>query len=153
MNSFIKSFQGPTDLRTPLCNSHLTSPGSSVVVLSEYREILDTLKNITKLLNTLCKRILYTHLRHFFFFWNTFVGESPFRFCDIFYAYFEINFKYYFVISFSLIGSRIIALEENCPPTLTLTLTLTQTLTLTGGAVFFGDSCLGTPPPLDFIAI
>ena len=27
------------------------------------------------------------------FFINTFIGESPFRFCDIFYEYFEINFK------------------------------------------------------------
>ena len=30
-------------------------------------------------------------------------------------------------------GSRAIAPEENCPPTIILTLTLNQTLTLTGG--------------------
>ena len=42
-----------------------------------------------------------------------FIGESPFDFCDIFYEYFEINFKSYFVIWFSLIGSRTNTPEEN----------------------------------------
>ena len=58
----------------------------------------DFLRNISDLLNTPYKRIMYTCLLYFsFLFINTFIGESPFSFCDIFYEYFEINFKNYFV--------------------------------------------------------
>ena len=38
-------------------------------------------------------------------------------------------------------GSGIIALEENCPPTLIVSLTLTHTLNLTGRAIFLGGNC------------
>ena len=126
-----------------------------VFVLPEYGEILVShpvfLSNITKLLSTLCKRIMYTCLLYFsFLFINTFIGESPFRFCDIFYEYFEINFKKYFTIWFSLIGSRTNTPEKNCPPTLTLTLTLTQTLTLTGEQISSGAIVLA---PLGFMTV
>ena len=80
---------------------------------------------------------------------NTFIGKSTFHFCDIFYEYFEISFKNYLVIWFSLIGSRINTPKENCPPALTLTLTLTQTLTLTKGQFSSGAIVWA---PLDFIA-
>ena len=53
------------------------------------------------------------------FFINSFIGESPFRFCDIFYEYFGIDFKNYFVIWFSLIGSSANTPEKNWPATLT----------------------------------
>ena len=151
----ISFFQGPftTDLRKPLSKKwgflwlfylntgkYWTTKNHSVF-----------LTNITNLLNPLCKRIMYICLLYSsFLFTNTFIGEIPFRFCDIFYEYFEINFKNYFVIWFSLIGSRTNTSEENCPPTLTLTLTLTQTLTLTGGQ-FFSRAIVWVP--LDFIAI
>ena len=80
---------------------------SFVVVLSEYRDgdLHDTgnywsdknhsvfLTNMTNLLNTLWKRIMYTCLLYFLFlFINTFIGVSPFGFYDIFFEYFEINF-------------------------------------------------------------
>ena len=106
MNSIISFFQGPftTDLRTPLSKKWGLS----------WSFCLNTGKYWSdKKLNTLCKRITYTCLLYFsILFTNTFIRESPLSFCDFFYEYFEINFKNYFVIWFSSIGSRANTPEE-----------------------------------------
>ena len=83
--------------------------GSFAVALSECKEILVRLKALC-FSNKHHKLTQYTMQKNnvhlppsylFFFFINKVIGESPFRFCDIFYGYFQIKFKNYFVIWFS----------------------------------------------------
>ena len=66
----------------------------------------------------------------------------------LFSIFFSIAFVniYFFSIFLSIVfaGSRTIAPEENCPPTLILTLTLNQTLILTGGQ-FSSGAIVRTP--------
>ena len=104
MNSIISSFQGPftTDLRTPPCKKwgllwsfclntgkYWSDKNHSVFLKKHHKLTQCTMQKNT---------VLLPPSFLVFFFINTFIGESLFRFCDICYEYFEINFKNYFVI-------------------------------------------------------